>query len=130
MEKLRQELCAEKIRVEELEEAKIGWEVEANRLRVSYETLEGFINTAMEEWVLTSFLEDGRCGKLFAHLSMLVVGEVLANVEDCFQKFASSFRLPKKYQILVDSLKGNVYLWEDGAFNFQELIAPIGEASV
>lgn len=91
LEKLRQELCAEKIRVEELEEAKIGWEAEANRLRVSYETLEGFINTAMEEWVLTSFLEDGRCGKLFARLSMLVASEVLANVEDCFQNLLHPF---------------------------------------
>lgn len=58
MGSVQQEFEAEKAKIAELSETKDKWEAEANRLRNRYETLEGFINAATEEAVLTSFLAD------------------------------------------------------------------------
>lgn len=53
-----------------------------------------------------------------------MVGEILADVEQTLKETDPNFRLPDVYQNLIHSAKGNVYPWDGGDFDLQELISP------
>lgn len=82
LEEVKQEVQHEKLRVGELEEATKKWEEEAIRLRNPYETPEGFINTATEKAVVTSFFKDQQCYKLFSQVAAPIVGDTFAILRD------------------------------------------------
>lgn len=82
LEEVKQEVQHEKLRVGELEEATKKWEEEAIRLRNPYETPEGFINTAIEKAVVTSFFKDQQCYKLFSQVAAPIVGDTFAILTD------------------------------------------------
>lgn len=67
-------LAVAKEKNEKEKEACIGWEAEAKR----YEIVDGQINAATSNVVLTAFLRDERCGNLFRRVSESITGEVLA----------------------------------------------------
>lgn len=121
LEEMKREVQHEKLWAGELEEARRKWEEEAIRLHDRYETPEGFINTAMEKAVVTSFFKDQRCYKLFSRVATPIAGDALALLGDHLWGTDPSFERPKRFQALATTSKGNVYPWKGGPFNFEEL---------
>lgn len=130
LEKVKAELAAANKMAKEAEEklmkeheACMKWETEAKRVTERYETPNGHINATTEKTVLEAFLMDKRCGNLFTRISRPVVGEAFKYLcQRIRQEVEPSFQLPEDLTEIVEAAEANVYPWDGGEFNLDELM--------